>query len=154
MTGYDGYSRSNNAIEAESHGRFPASVLARKLGVKTSAVRELAVETEWHHTSKKYNTTPYFDGACLVAVAAGDDASFNEPGHDGMYSPECDYHTLDDAKALLAALKAWKKAAPICHVCGGDEHPIAECPEIIKARQANRTLGTHEPKVRSGRTSG
>ena len=138
MAGYSGYSKSNNAIAAEAQGRFPASVLARKLGVKTGAIRELAVDSEWHHTSKKYNVTVYYDGACLLAVAAGDEAAFDEPGHGGMYHSDCDYHTLEDAKALLASIRAWKKPTAVCHVCGGDEHPIADCPEIIKARQANR----------------
>jgi len=61
MAGYVDFSKSNNAVAAENEGRFPASTLARKLKVKTAAIKELLKPCEWHHTSSWYNTTDYYD---------------------------------------------------------------------------------------------
>jgi hypothetical protein len=61
MAGYNGYSKSNNAIEAEQEGKFPASILAKKLKVKTEAIKALLKPCEWHHTSNWYNRTDYYD---------------------------------------------------------------------------------------------
>jgi len=61
MAGYDGFSKSNNAIEAEEGGRFPVSKLAKRLGVKTKAIKALMEPCEYHHTSKMYNYTDFYD---------------------------------------------------------------------------------------------
>lgn len=61
MSGYCGFSKSNNAIEAEADGRYPASVIAKMLGVSTEAVKAIVPSYEWHHTSKFFNSTPYYD---------------------------------------------------------------------------------------------
>lgn len=61
--GYDGYSRSNNAINAEEEGRFPASKAAKILGITTDTLKHF-FETdhmEWHHTSKHYNKVKFYD---------------------------------------------------------------------------------------------
>jgi len=60
MAGYSGFSKSNNALQAEREGIFPASVLARRLGVKPGAIRALLVPCEFHHTSKHFNRTDYY----------------------------------------------------------------------------------------------
>lgn len=60
MAGYaDDFSKSNNAKDAERNGRFPASVVARKLGVPTAYIRSIGT-SEWHHSSKFYNVVEYF----------------------------------------------------------------------------------------------
>lgn len=69
--GYSGYSKSNNAIEAESEGRYPASVAAKKLGVKTGAIKLYIDTDEWHHTSSMYNRTPYYDIRYLLEYKEG-----------------------------------------------------------------------------------
>jgi len=61
MAGYAGFSKSNNAVAAENSGRFPASVLAKKLKVNTEAIKALLHPSEWHHTTKFYNKTDYYD---------------------------------------------------------------------------------------------
>lgn len=61
MAGYAGFSKSNNAVEAENSGRFPASVLAKKLKVNVEAIKALLYPSEWHHTAKFYNRTDYYD---------------------------------------------------------------------------------------------
>lgn len=71
MSGYaDDFSKSNNALAAECDGKFPASVLASKLGVKTGAIRELMKPCEWHHTSKHYNSTDYYSSADALEILA------------------------------------------------------------------------------------
>jgi hypothetical protein len=61
VSGYNGFSKSNNAVAAEADGRFPASVVARKLNVPTEYVRERIGTGEWHHSSKFYNVVKYYD---------------------------------------------------------------------------------------------
>ncbi len=60
MSGYNEFSKSNNAVAAENGGRFPASKLARIIGVDTGAIKSLLKPCEWHHTSKLYNPTYYY----------------------------------------------------------------------------------------------
>ncbi len=60
MAGYNGFSKSNNAVSAEANGRFPASKCAKILGVPVEFIRAQG-SCEWHHTSKHFNTTPYYD---------------------------------------------------------------------------------------------
>lgn len=61
MSGYNGFSKSNNAVAAEADGRFPASVVARKLGVPAAYVRDRIGTSEWHHSSKYFNVVKYYD---------------------------------------------------------------------------------------------
>ncbi len=61
MAGYNNFSKSNNAIDAESNGRFPASVVAKKLKVPTSVITDNHSPCEWHHSSKAYNKVDYYD---------------------------------------------------------------------------------------------
>jgi hypothetical protein len=68
MAGYSGLSKSNNAICAENSGLFPASILAKKLGVKPGAVKALLAPSEWHHTSKFFNETEYYSYESAVEI--------------------------------------------------------------------------------------
>ena len=61
MAGYFEFSKSNNAIAAEEDGRYPATQLAKRLGVTTQAIKATLEPCEWHHTSKMYNKTDYYD---------------------------------------------------------------------------------------------
>lgn len=73
MAGYSGYSKSNNAIDAEAEGRFPLShaigIVAKAAGV-TRKVARAALDSvgshEWHHSSKKFNRVAYYDTAEVV----------------------------------------------------------------------------------------
>ena len=67
MAGYCDYSMSNNAINAYNEGRMPASRLARVMGITAADVRE-AAPAEWHHTSKEFNCTNFYD--CQAVVIA------------------------------------------------------------------------------------
>jgi hypothetical protein len=61
MSGYqEDFSKSNNAVEAENRGYYPASILAQRLGVKTKAVLSLLHSAEWHHSSKFFNPVAYY----------------------------------------------------------------------------------------------
>lgn len=122
MAGYNGYSKSNNALVAENEGKFPSSILAKKLGVKSQAVKALMQPSEWHHTSSHYNCTDYYDGGVLIAVKTGDIDGYDDDD-------------VTEARELLAALKAWQPAAEEvfenCDVewlewSGTRKHPKAE----------------------------
>lgn len=99
MAGYNEYSKSNNAIAAERDGRFPASRIARILGVPAAFISDccaFASGGEWHHTSKFYNTTAYYDVAHIRAWIDGDADTVEDRGE-----------TFADA---LAAWRAAQKA--------------------------------------------
>ena len=72
MSGYSGFSKSNRAVAAENAGRYPASVVARKLRLPVEFVR-LCGNGEWHHTSKWYNATSYYDLDEVAEYAASEE---------------------------------------------------------------------------------
>lgn len=96
MAGYSDYSKSNNAVDAEISGKYPISILAKKLHIKTDAIRAIMQPDEWHHTSCHYNRTNYYDGEYMIALASGDDLL------------DYDYDSLEDAAELLLKLRAWQ----------------------------------------------
>lgn len=66
--GYVGYSRSVRAVEAEKEGKLPLSraipVVSRATGVTRKLARLILKgigPCEWHHTSKNFNRTSFYD---------------------------------------------------------------------------------------------
>ena len=74
MSGYDGFSKSNNALDAENRGLSTAYAVAKHIGHGATAagVKAVLKPSEWHHTSKMYNETDYFDFEVDVEEAAGE----------------------------------------------------------------------------------
>ena len=74
MAGYDGFSKSNNAVAAENAGMLTASAVARRIGHGATAagVKSVLERAAWHHTSKMYNCTDYFDYDSDLEEAAED----------------------------------------------------------------------------------
>jgi hypothetical protein len=70
MAGYYEFSKSNNALAAEADGIFPASVLAKQLGVQPGAIRALLHSSEWHHSSKYFNCIPYYREDSALEILA------------------------------------------------------------------------------------
>jgi hypothetical protein len=95
MAGYHGYSKSNNALDAESEGRHTASKLARRLGVDTQAVTDHCSSREFHHTSKWYNATYYYDEPALLIEADS-----------GLDADDLDDDEREEAAAKLTAMRA------------------------------------------------
>ena len=95
MTGYYGFSKSNNAVDAEEDGRYPASVAAKMLGVTTAAIKAILPTYEWHHSSKYYNAVDYYDIHDLLAVQDGD-------------LEDLDPEDVAELRETLARLKAYK----------------------------------------------
>ena len=60
MAGYAGYSMSNNAVEAYNDYKMPATRALKALGLRKEALDKIA-PCEWHHTSKEYNVTDFYD---------------------------------------------------------------------------------------------
>jgi hypothetical protein len=67
MAGYDGFSKSNNAVQAELDGKFPKSLAVKIIAKKYSVSQKRAEKflstvppCEWHHSSKNYNKVDYF----------------------------------------------------------------------------------------------
>ena len=68
MSGYFMYSKSNNAMVADNKGCYALvhakKVLAKKLKWPQVKAEQFLIEQgpdEWHHTSKHYNITDYYD---------------------------------------------------------------------------------------------
>jgi hypothetical protein len=92
--GYDwGAGKSQRAVIAEDRGLMTATQLGKKLGVSAKSVRAVLYTDEWHHTSKMYNKTDYYD-----PEAVGDE-------------------DLAKMKALDAEARKAKKAQPVTKRC-------------------------------------
>ena len=68
------HSKSANAAQAESEGRFPMTVAAKKLGISAKAFkagcRSAKYESdEWHHTGSHARRTDYYGTTFLAACA-------------------------------------------------------------------------------------
>lgn len=68
MAGYSGYSKSNNAIDAENDGKYPKTRAIQIVRSKTGCTAKRAwvileeiYDGEWHHSSKYYNAVHYYD---------------------------------------------------------------------------------------------
>ena len=114
MAGYSGFSKSNNAIDAEENDERNATQLAKLLHCSSHAVKNLLTPSSWHHTSKQFNKTNYYYEPLLTALAQKkelddfDRADFNE-------------EEIEEARALLAKLQSYtKNDVPVtyenCHV--------------------------------------
>ena len=120
MAGYNGYSKSNNACDAEDEGRYPATQLARRLGCRPSAIRDLLTPSEWHHTSGWYNRTDYYDEPVLRAVAGGDRRAAVEAAEGVITAPPGDgrpawmliREILREQRRLLCRLRRHHKDKP------------------------------------------
>lgn len=71
MSGYAGYSKSNNAVAAESEGKLVLTNFVKYLrkffpGVTSADVRIAVSPSEWHHSSKFYNEVNYYDPMSLA----------------------------------------------------------------------------------------
>lgn len=103
MAGYHGYSKSNNAVGAESEGRYPMTHAKRIVAEKTGVTQKTATAIlrtlhrgEYHHTSKRYNCTDYFNTAAAIRIirfarSMGLDAA------DTLFLATCRAHGLHEA---------------------------------------------------------
>ncbi len=66
MSGYYGYSMSNNAISAYDAGFVPASKIGH--GIPASLIEKYCRYEEWHHTSKEYNITNFYNPVKVLAT--------------------------------------------------------------------------------------
>lgn len=102
MSGYDGFSKSNNARKAESQGRYPLTVAVRELAKiagctqkEARAILDAVGRIEWHHSSKHYNEVDYYSiDAGRLQLEHGDWDSANAAEtwngivENEMYDPE------------------------------------------------------------------
>jgi len=65
MAGYSGYSMSNNAVDAYSRGLLPASKIKK---VPKNLIELFCDYEEWHHTSKEYNRTNFYNEEYVLAT--------------------------------------------------------------------------------------
>jgi hypothetical protein len=121
MAGYSGYSKSNNAIDAESRGLMTASQCGKALGIPSKCIKKNLEPVEWHHTSKFFNETDYYDCTLLIAIKneiplkdMGDGDFGFEPSDLEMANMSYEYgdaseyfdlNTYEEAKKLYKKLK-------------------------------------------------
>lgn len=97
MSGYSGFAKSNNAIDAEYNGIYPKTkavdIVSKATGLKKELVRKIikSIKTsEYHHTSKYYNITYYYDTENLIsmlnAVKERGDFKFADYDWQGLYN--------------------------------------------------------------------
>ena len=85
MAGYNGYSKSNNAVRAEANGIYPLTQatkqIAKLAGITAKEARAVLDELgpdEYHHTSKNYNCTNYYsvDTALHYLAESGNETAY------------------------------------------------------------------------------
>lgn len=97
MSGYDGYSMSNRARRAYADGKMPLSKIRKRdleengIDVTVSQFKravELGVidASEWHHTSKRYNKTKFFDLPGIYEALQDGELTLDE-----IRNPNCVY---------------------------------------------------------------
>jgi hypothetical protein len=100
MSGYNwSEGKSSRAVNAEEDGKMTATQLAKALKCNSRAVAALLSPCEWHHTSKAFNCTNYYDEPLLLAVV-------------GVGGPQSDWtdEEWSGAQELLSRLRAYGKA--------------------------------------------
>jgi hypothetical protein len=84
MSGYrQDFSRSNNAHQAELDGRLPATKVAKALRLPVKFIQSncaFACGGEYHHTSKFFNATLYYDTAEIQRWINGESYLVEELG--------------------------------------------------------------------------
>jgi hypothetical protein len=86
MAGYaDDYSKSNNAIETELNGIYPLTIaikiVSKVAKVTQSKARKILLQigtTEYHHTSKFFNGTNYYNTKRAINLILHDDPDFTD----------------------------------------------------------------------------
>jgi hypothetical protein len=152
MSGYHGYSMSNNALAAYDSGLVPAYKVP---GVPAALVKAHCTPREWHHASKAYNRVNFYDPAEVRAL-------FGLEAHEEV-KPNT------QAVAALAAFKAGNrnkgKVYENCHVewidwTGSLKRPVATaramdgCKVTVKGQTATVTLPTGKVMVKRLTTRG
>lgn len=85
MSGYCGYSKSNNAVEAEHDYKFPVTTLCRLYGLRKDLVN-LTSPCEWHHSSKYFNVVHYYDARDCVRSRDLKNLSITRPSAVHIYN--------------------------------------------------------------------
>lgn len=87
MTGYNGYSMSNNAVSAYENGLRPASKIA---GIPAVLIAKFMPVGEWHHTSKTFNRTRFYNPNHVRIVFGLDPAADGwEPSPEAVNALAC-----------------------------------------------------------------
>lgn len=138
MSGYNGFSMSNNATAAYEDGLRPASKIK---GIPAELVRDYCVSEAWHHCSSRYNEVEFFSPEKVRAIFGLEASEDQEPN-----------------PAAVAALAQWrttKTAAPVVATGqtvewldwgGTRKHPWADerretgCTVAVKGQTATITL--------------
>lgn len=111
MAGYSGFSMSNNAVAAYESGMLPASKLAARIGRGATAAGVAAVlmPSEWHHTSKNYNRTDFYDFRSAAENRAGEREIEIEDAED-----EIEAEIIAASKALKSAKSEARRLVAEC----------------------------------------
>lgn len=111
MAGYFGFSKSINAIIAESEGKMTASELAKYLGVDIKSIHDNLSPDEWHHTSCYYNETSYYDANIFVFIKG------DTPDEDFFSIEDVSDEEIEKYKSILIKMqeetKNRKKIQPV-----------------------------------------
>ena len=135
MAGYREFSKSNNAVDAEANGRYPASRIAKILGIPVEFVVKHAPHGgEWHHSSKFYNVVDYYDLQQVKdwLAGAGDYAvEGNEPTGNDLLAE----WRLNRKELASKSSKVWPDIKVRFLVWGGTRNrPVASTETIDHAR--------------------
>ncbi len=143
MAGYSNYSKSNNAVEAESEGRYPLSkaarIVAKETGITikkaTSILKEIGTD-EYHHSSKFYNAVDYYDTERPIEVIN----HMNERGID----------SYDDALNDLEEIECEEEEREMKAIDERKANCEHELIEVIQTRKGGIQVVDHHRCVKCG----
>lgn len=101
--GYCGYSLSRNATIAKREGKFPKTGVAKILKVKPEDIEKCLYSCEYHHTSKNFNSTDFYDIRPYYYLMN------NEADSLVKYLYEIDDIDIEDEEELIKAIEEYKK---------------------------------------------
>ena len=118
MSGYDGYSMSNRARQAYADGKMPLSKIKKKdledAGIdvslaefKKAAKAGIIQPSEWHHTSKRYNQTDFYDLESISELIEDGDLDIRKELRES--SADCEFTPYISRSGKITG---------ICNMCG------------------------------------
>ncbi len=152
MAGYNGFSKSNSAVEAEDEGRYPLTkasrIIARATGITIKEARVILEEigtSEYHHSSKFFNCIDYYDTTEPIQVIkhmnAGSFESYRAAKND-LEEKESDEDERDAAVLKYHQNKCKHEFVASYSKGGGmkfyDHHRCPKCGKIEYYSRENR----------------
>lgn len=152
--GYNGYSMSKRAAAAYEDGKVPFSKLPaciRKIG--KYKLDNYAAPCEWHHTSKFYNRTDFYDVEQVLAIFLIESSEEYEPAPEAVEFLK----NFKTTPATLPTTSFIAKKVSWLEWSGSRKHPKATCRELHNVQvftKNNKTFSFYDGTIKITKRAG